>query len=378
MKQWLCVTLLCLVAGLLPGCPIGGNGGSSKIADQWRVPVESEGDYDATENPIFGLYKGKYHLGEDWNKKDYNDFGKPVLSPAYGLVYKIDLGSHQDWGQVLQLKHPMPDGSVVYSVYAHLETIDQKILEGKEEIHQGDPIGTIGDADGEYSPHLHFEIRRTPWVLGDYLGWGYLSRVTPAEVQHLRSPSLFIKMRQRVDEIALSRNSYKNFRTGVMTGDSLISFEYQGQFAGWYQAWEDGWVDLPEINESGWHSVPFIFHPDYQYRIKAKKSEVKMHLCQPDWDHPAVKRDAALADFIALGLFPESYITEVFPDTLNLHDQPAGAEPGEWQSIEVATDYGRFKLYRGYDPTAPLWRVLFFEPDSGLGITANFGGTSDY
>jgi len=384
MKQWLFWSCLFVVMFLVIGCPpITSN--VKKVALEWDVPVEPEGGYNIKENPFLGLYNGKYHVGEDWNSNGggNTDFDKPVFAVAYGIVVTIRNIDYPDsWGKVVQIEHPMPDGSKVYTVYAHLEEIDQEILKkGKgKELHPSDPVGTIGDANGYYSSsHLHFEVRDSekPWDPSDELGHGYLEYIYPSQVQHLRSPSLFIKLRQKIDPIRLSRgNTY--FTTEVMTGNSLVSFEYNGRFAGWYQAVEDGWVEFPQISNSGWQAVPFIFHPDYDYRIKAKKSGITMYLGQPDWDHPAVKRDTALADFIALGLFPESYITEVFPDTLDLHDQPAGTEPGEWQSIEVATDYGRFKLYRGYDPNVPLGRVLFFEPDSGLGLTANLGGTNNY
>ena len=387
MKQWLFWSCLFVVVLLVVGCP-STTSNVKKVALEWDVPVSSEDNYNIDENHFLELNylnnKFTHHLGEDWNGAGggNTDRGDPVLAPAYGKVYSIrDVQEKDPWGKVIQIEHPMPNGSKTYSTMAHLGTI---LVSQDEEVYKGDQIGTIGDANGYYNPvdnnsyaHLHFEIRKTPWVQGNELGRGYLEHIYPSQVQHLRSPSLFIKLRQKIDPIRLSRgNTY--FTTEVMTGNSLVSFEYNGRFAGWYQAVEDGWVEFPQISNSGWQAVPFIFHPDYDYRIKAKKSGITMYLGQPDWDHPAVKRDTALADFIALGLFPESYITEVFPDTLDLHDQPAGTEPGEWQSIEVATDYGQFKLYRGYDPNVPLGRVLFFEPNSGLGLTANFWGTTNY
>lgn len=388
MQRWLFLACLVLVTIPITGCPTGNTGGK-KIALVWDWPVYPENDY-RIDSRVLELYdyNGKYHLGEDWNRIPQSgedgdvDFGDSILAPAYGRVYSIrDTEDKDSWGKVIQLEHPMPDGSKAYSVFAHLEDI---LVVQNQEVYLGDQIGTIGNANGFYnqidngsSAHLHFEIRRIPWVLGDELGRGYIQRVTPEAVQDIRSPSLFIAMRQAVETIKLSKSG-TTFSPTVMTGDTLVSFEYQGQFAGWSQAFENGWIDWPEVNDGGWHQGVFIFHPDYDYRIKAKKSGVKMHLNQPDWDNEVVERDAALADFIAFGLMPDAHISEIFPDTLDTNDRPSGTGPGKYQSIDVKTDYGRFKLYRGYDPSAPLSRILFFEESSGFGLTAQFWGTVNY
>jgi len=386
MQKWLFLACLVLVVILITGCPVGSTGGKN-IALVWDWPVFPEDDY-RIDSRVLELFKGKYHLGEDRNRIPQSgengdvDLGDSIFAPAYGWVYNIRNTEEKDsWGKVLQLEHPMPDGSKVYSVFAHLEEI--KVGPGAE-VYPGNEIGTIGNANGYYNPtdnnssaHLHFEIRRVPWVLGDELGHGYIEHVTPDAVQDIRSPSLFIAMRQSVETIKLSKSG-TTFRPAVMTGDTLVSFEYQGQFAGWSQAFEDGWIGWPEVNDGGWHQGVFIFHPDYDYRIKAKKSGVKMHLNQPDWNNKAVERDAALADFIALGLMPDAHINEIFPDTLDTNDKPSGVGPGEYQSVDVDTDYGCFKLYRGYDPSAPLSRILFFDDSSGPGLTAQFWSTVNY
>ena len=56
------------------------------------------------------------------------------------------------------------------SLYAHLDTIGVAVGRAVE---RGEPVGTIGDADGHYAPHLHLEVRREPDLP---LGPGYSSR----------------------------------------------------------------------------------------------------------------------------------------------------------------------------------------------------------
>jgi murein DD-endopeptidase MepM/ murein hydrolase activator NlpD len=428
MRQWLGAFGLCLVVVLCVGCPTGGSSGGSKLADDWDVPVKSESAYRLTQRllePNYESFDGWCHTGEDVGGKLGVD---PVLACAYGRFYTVDHNSNSKWGNVVQIEHPMPDGSIVYSVYAHLNEIMPEVKKG-EEVYKGDQIGTIGDANDRYDPHLHFEIRDgdLPWVLGqDYaLGRGYVENVYPDEVQHLRAPYLFIKMRQEQMPPRNLNTGYQEIKTNVMTGGNLLSFEYDGQLANVYQAVENGWIGWPQIyiEQYGTWQDMIIFHPDYRYRVNVRKSGVTMRLFQPDWDK-APMRDMALADFIAFGLLLGNggdvggvSITEVFPESLEigLSNAPAGTfgkstgldgppvldipdsvinkvklpfgidysvgldslvkAKNQYQSIDVGVKYaGRFDtvtLYRVTNPTTPLFRTLAFDSAARLGISGN-------
>lgn len=61
----------------------------------------------------------------------------------------------------------MPDGKKVWTQYAHL----QSIVKYSGQVTRGQQIGTVGNANGAWCAHLHFEIRkkyRAPnaWVAG--------------------------------------------------------------------------------------------------------------------------------------------------------------------------------------------------------------------
>jgi murein DD-endopeptidase MepM/ murein hydrolase activator NlpD len=102
-------------------------------------------------------FDGKLHLGEDWNAESggNSDCGSPVYAASGGtIVYAGDAAP--SLGKVVVLRHQLPDGSKVESLYMHLESIARTSgnVEKREE------IGAIGDADGYYpSCHLHFAIR---------------------------------------------------------------------------------------------------------------------------------------------------------------------------------------------------------------------------
>lgn len=111
----------------------------------------------------------KLHLGEDWNGigGGNSDYGDPVYATANGKVSycgHVRLG----WGNVVMIVHPVRGGEEpVEAVYAHLAEVG--VREGQV-VQRGQVIGAIGDADGCYPAHLHFEIRKKA---GLPLGGGY-------------------------------------------------------------------------------------------------------------------------------------------------------------------------------------------------------------
>ncbi len=105
---------------------------------------------------------GSYHCGEDWNCEGSAraDYGEPVYTVADGIVVAAGDYGYQ-WGNIIMIEHYVADAGhsnyeYMTSVYAHL--LDMNVAVG-DWVVRGDLIGTIGDADGAWSPHLHFELR---------------------------------------------------------------------------------------------------------------------------------------------------------------------------------------------------------------------------
>jgi len=97
------------------------------------------------------------HLGADLNGVGggATDLGDPVYAIANGrVVLAEDLGG--GWGKVVILRHALADQSEITSLYAHLDELSVSLGDA---VDRGDALGTVGDADGVYIPHLHFEIR---------------------------------------------------------------------------------------------------------------------------------------------------------------------------------------------------------------------------
>lgn len=143
-------------------------------------PPDAAGYYDAQG---FGE---NFHLGEDWNGEGggASDKGDPVHAIAVGQVtFAADGG--KGWGNVVRVVHHVRENgrsAFVESLYAHLDAME---VEVGDFVERGQLVGTIGDAGGEYIPHLHFEIRRRPDLP---TGPGY----SPNDSQYL-DPTAFIE-----------------------------------------------------------------------------------------------------------------------------------------------------------------------------------------
>jgi murein DD-endopeptidase MepM/ murein hydrolase activator NlpD len=107
------------------------------------------------------------HLGDDLNGigGENSDLGDPVYVVADGqVVFAEEAGP--GWGKVIIVLHAYLENGerkYVQSYYAHVETI---LVEAKQKVRRGEQIATVGNADGKYWAHLHFEMREftTPFI----------------------------------------------------------------------------------------------------------------------------------------------------------------------------------------------------------------------
>ncbi|NMB67850.1 MAG: M23 family metallopeptidase [Chloroflexi bacterium] len=96
----------------------------------------------------------------------YNASGTPVLAAADGNVFFAGNDEGQAfapwtrfYGNLVILEHVAPDGSLMYSLYAHLSEID---VEAGARIRAGQEIGKVGMTGSAIGSHLHFELRTDP------------------------------------------------------------------------------------------------------------------------------------------------------------------------------------------------------------------------
>ena len=171
-----------------------------KNAKGWNG-VNDKGWYIAS-----GFLRPFFHPGEDWNGLGggNTDFGEPVYSISEGrVVYAKDSFR---WGNIAVIQHRLPDGEIIFSMYAHLKDL---YIKAGEEVKRRQRIGSVGRGykDTTYkSAHLHFEIRRYnmsrypaifwPRLLTSLVHFNRPFSETPAKewiISHYYNPSKFIR-----------------------------------------------------------------------------------------------------------------------------------------------------------------------------------------
>jgi murein DD-endopeptidase MepM/ murein hydrolase activator NlpD len=158
---------------------------------------DAKGYYDARS---FGV---KGHMGSDWNgiNGENTDLGDPIYATSEGMVIFSGYAG-VGWGDCMIIAHRLPGhfrDHQIDSLYAHVQ---DRMVQVGDVVKRGQKIGTIGTAYGRYFAHLHFEIRRRPWMgirrgYNDRREWWY-------------NPTTFIlEMREQAHLAQLQKGSYK-------------------------------------------------------------------------------------------------------------------------------------------------------------------------
>lgn len=134
--------------------------------------------------------KTQIHTGDDLGLPGSEDVGIPVRAVHDGVVIFAGIGSGT-WGNLVVIRHDMPDGTFFYSRSAHMLYVTVK---AGNVVLCGDVIGSLGHTGGgAFSPHLHFDITKIgdSVLLSNPQHW---PGANAAEVSaHYVDPGVFLK-----------------------------------------------------------------------------------------------------------------------------------------------------------------------------------------
>src|SRR6476660_929526 len=130
---------------------------SLPVATRFDFPLGSEhGALTYNAQP----FTENRHLADDLNGigGENSDLGDPVFAVADGRVFFAQ-ECGPGWGNVLIILHALEENGArkyVQSYYAHLQTM---LATPGQDVRRGQQIATIGNANGRYWAHVHFEMR---------------------------------------------------------------------------------------------------------------------------------------------------------------------------------------------------------------------------
>jgi len=152
-----------MLAGLLPCTP--------KVeacwpwSGVWVFPVGDSLEFGrgVLDEPGYRVNRGVLTRSADGTEHDGADLanGRPggrVRAAASGLVVSVEPSSRSGYGSNIVIAHRLDDGTLVYSVYAHLVRGSTCVREGTP-VSAGEMIARVGQTGRASTPHLHFEVR---------------------------------------------------------------------------------------------------------------------------------------------------------------------------------------------------------------------------
>lgn len=118
-----------------------------KLPGAWIAATEYAQHYNATG-------KWAYHTGLDMNlntPKFDADAHSPVYAAGDGQI--VFAGKLAVWGMVICIQHD----ATMWTRYAHGESLQ---VQAKQWVRRGDQLCRVGNADGRYPYHLHYDMAR--------------------------------------------------------------------------------------------------------------------------------------------------------------------------------------------------------------------------
>jgi len=129
-----------------------------------------------------------YHLGADWNYGSGSaDANLPVFAAADGVVSSVQ-ANVAGWGNIIFVKHATSFGDYT-SMYAHVNWLTSGPPVSGATVSRGQQIALIGNGNGLYPYHLHFEVRSGTSTTA---GSGYTSSRIATGPQGQTDPNAFV------------------------------------------------------------------------------------------------------------------------------------------------------------------------------------------
>lgn len=238
------------------------------------------------------------HSGNDLSNRRY---GAPVRAIANGEV--VHAGRAGGYGNMVKIRHRLPDGAIVFSIYGHLNDI--VVTSGN--VDRGDTIGHVGSDGAGTNAHLHFALYgdRSAWSEDQHPpGYVYYDAglATPYEwlgvnsLAHMHDALLFVDDRRDRRTIGMACCGSPTplfFPTEVLGKTMSIENTVEGTTTSVREALARGWLEdrfgfgpFVQSLGFGWLPAPgaenYLFYPDSaQMGLIARTAGLRLHYFVP-------------------------------------------------------------------------------------------------
>lgn len=145
------------------------------------------------------------HTGADLNLNLPGNWDADKLAPVYsigdGVVTYAQLWpDRRYWGNIIVIDHGMVDGKPLFSRYAHVANI--RVRPG-DVVRMGQQISQVGNGEGLFSYHLHFDISTTKILRSQPQNWPAPSSNPNRDLvrEHYVDPEQWLRQPHVVDSL---------------------------------------------------------------------------------------------------------------------------------------------------------------------------------
>lgn len=256
--------------------------------------------------------------------------GDPIYATANGTVEFS--GWIDGYGNLLKIRHTLPNGRVIRSIYGHRQSA---LMSANQVVTKGQVVGYVGNS-GTLHCHLHFAIidQAMPGSATGYVPPGYVyddSGQAPDIAQgnimrYFYDPLLLVNDRNSESQLVFPGTgySYTSFSsTKSVTTRTMFVTDAAGNAESLQAAVDLGWIDSAVYwwNGSSWvlSTGPIesqTISSGYYYKFNALQSGLTLHWFVPGNDYPNGRWLQDMAEFTtvnaSLGFgraFRDSYTT---------------------------------------------------------------------
>lgn len=321
------------------------------VVDAIDYPVDVSDTYTDRYDD-FALYRPRFfgnHVGIDIG---FNRWGDPVRAAARG---RVTLANLEEWGSekgVVVLEHTFPDGSLVYTVYGHMEVGETVFFPAVGAcVERGDVIGLIGWPTRGL-PHLHYEIRSVlpaeggpGYIEGNPLEAGWFHPFDFTELWRARLQPGFLQARTFREAPVLPPVALEDGVTVVPSASALTG--YQNGAAAWQITMPAGVTGIAPLSAA---------------RLAARSRDGQVIVLQGSRFSAVWASDALDSAFLASGdrLFfarPDGGLSAYSDAGALLWNSPAAADGAQERVLDLQTD-GQSVALLTRSPGVVHWRLL--------------------